>query len=198
MGNKKSKRTEINREELEYLLQTTNITSREIKHWHKIYMKECPDGRLTKEQFCKLYADISPGRQKSPLYEHIFRTYDQDSSGHIDFKEFIEAINITRSTKPEDKLRMAFRLYDIDQNGCIEEKEMVEVMRALHMMAGEDSKQVTVDEKIRSRARHVFDQVDKNHDGQVTVDELVNVCMRNPDIYNMIISSTKSPPTKKS
>jgi len=66
------------------------------------------------------------------------------------------------------------------------------------MMAGEDSKQVTVDEKIRSRARHVFDQVDKNHDGQVTVDELVNVCMRNPDIYNMIISSTKSPPTKKS
>jgi len=38
MGNKKSKRTEINREELEYLLQTTNITSREIKHWHKIYM----------------------------------------------------------------------------------------------------------------------------------------------------------------
>ena len=36
---------------------------------------------------------------------------------------------MARSTKPEDKLRMAFRLYDIDQNGGIEEQEMVEVMK---------------------------------------------------------------------
>ena len=64
-------------------------------------------------------------------------------------------------------------------------------------MVGKDSDTLAMDEKIRSRARRVFDLVDKNHDGQVTVDELVTVCMRNPDIYNMVVSSTKSAPKKK-
>lgn len=64
-------------------------------------------------------------------------------------------------------------------------------------MAGKDCESMAVDEKIRARARRVFDLVDKNHDGQVTVDELVNVCMRNPDVYNMVISSTKAVPKKK-
>lgn len=74
---------------------------------------------------------------------------------------------------------------------------MVISLQALHVMAGRDSANPKMDEKIRARARHVFDLVDKNHDGQVTVDELVNVCMRNPDVYNMVISSTKSAPSRK-
>lgn len=64
-------------------------------------------------------------------------------------------------------------------------------------MSGRESDTLSVDEKIKARARRVFDLVDKNHDGQVTVDELVNVCMRNPDIYNMVISSTKPVPKRR-
>ncbi|XP_067938068.1 neuronal calcium sensor 2-like [Watersipora subatra] len=194
MGNKQSRTPtpRISPEQLEYLLKTTNITSKEIKHWYRIYMTECPSGQLSKEQFCKIYAEIAPHKNQNAIQEHIFRTYDQDNSGHIDFNEFIEAINVTRSSKPEDKLRMAFRLYDIDQNGCIEEREMAEVMRALHAMTSRDGSSTAVEEKIKARAKRVFDRVDKNHDGQVTVDELVNVCMRDPEIYNMVISSTKT------
>lgn len=57
-------------------------------------------------------------------------------------------------------------------------------------MAGGEA-QIDTDKKIRARARRVFEMVDKNHDGYVTVDELVNVCMRNPDVYNMVISTSK-------
>lgn len=70
------------------------------------------------------------------------------------------------------------------------------MLQALHVMAGREVDSVSIEEKIKERAKKVFDLVDRNHDGQVTVDELVNVCMRNPDIYNMVISSTKTGPKK--
>lgn len=54
-----------------------------------------------------------------------------------------------------------------------------------------------VDGRIKARAKRVFQLVDNNHDGYVTVDELVNVCMRNPDVYNMVISTSKVNPKKK-
>lgn len=63
--------------------------------------------------------------------------------------------------------------------------------QSLHAMSGDEHNSV-LEEKIKARAKRVFDLVDKNHDGQVTVDELVNVCMRNPDVYNMVVSTTKA------
>ena len=40
MGNKSSKtqRPVIGKDELDYLLKTTSITAKEIKHWYRIYM----------------------------------------------------------------------------------------------------------------------------------------------------------------
>ena len=40
-----------------------------------------------------------------------------------------QAISITTSGKPEEKLELAFRLYDIDRNGKIEEEEMAEIIK---------------------------------------------------------------------
>lgn len=47
------------------------------------------------------------------------------------------------------------------------------------------------EQRIRKRTRRIFDEADKNHDGCVTFDELVNVCLRNPDVYNMIVCTSK-------
>ena len=41
----------------------------------------------------------------------------------------MQAISVTQSGKPEEKLELAFRLYDIDRNGSIDEKEMAEIIR---------------------------------------------------------------------
>lgn len=189
MGQGASK-SQLPKEDLDYLLKKTSLDAKEIKNWYKVFAKECPNGELDRDQFVRIYSELAPGGEsQSKLYEHIFRTYDQDGSGHIDFKEFIEAINITRSTKPEDKLRMAFRLYDVDQNGCVEENEMVEVMKAIMNLNGESAAGPDVEEKIRKRARKIFDIVDKNKQGYVTVDELVHVCLRQPDVYNLVVSA---------
>ena len=64
------------------------------------------------------------------------------------------------------------------------------------MLQGDEQNKV-LEDKIKARAKRVFELVDKNHDGQVTVDELVNVCMRNPDVYNMVVSTAKTTPGAK-
>ncbi len=54
----------------------------------------------------------------------IFFCFQLDNSGKIDFKEFLQAINITSQGTPEKKLEMAFRMYDCNGDGSIDEAEM--------------------------------------------------------------------------
>ena len=58
----------------------------------------------------------------------MFRTFDSDNSGKIDFKEFLLAINITSAGKPEQKLEWAFQMYDVNGDGTIEPSEMCEII----------------------------------------------------------------------
>jgi len=58
----------------------------------------------------------------------VFRTFDSDNSGKIDFKEFLLAINITSAGKPEQKLEWAFQMYDVNGDGTIEPSEMCEII----------------------------------------------------------------------
>ena len=44
--------------------------------------------------------------------EHVFRTFDTDKNGFIDFKEFLLAIDVTSSGSAEKKLSWAFRYKD--------------------------------------------------------------------------------------
>ena len=43
----------------------------------------------------------------------MFKTFDTDSSGEIDFVEFLIAISVTSQGDITDKLKMAFNMYDI-------------------------------------------------------------------------------------
>lgn len=92
------------------------------------FQQDCPKGHLTKDQFIKVYKDFFPSGSAEGFCEHVFRTFDTDNSGFIDFKEFLLAINVTSSGTPEQKLEWAFRMYDIDGNGTIDEREMIKII----------------------------------------------------------------------
>lgn len=76
-----------------------------------------------------MYSEFFPNGNAEGFCEHVFRTFDTDSGGTIDFKEFLLAINITSSGRVSDKLNWAFSMYDIDGNGTIEKSEMVQIIK---------------------------------------------------------------------
>ena len=55
-----------------------------------IFQRDCPSGQLSRKKFLAIYKTLFPDGKAGPFYEHVFHTFDEDGSGKIDFKEFLQ------------------------------------------------------------------------------------------------------------
>lgn len=127
MGNSKS--SALSKEILEDLKLNTKYSEAELSAWYTTFLKECPSGRITKEQFEGIYASFFPDADPTAYARHVFRSFDLNADGTLDFKEYIIALHLTSSGKTLHKLEWAFALYDVDGNGTISKNEVQEIVK---------------------------------------------------------------------
>ena len=108
MGNQTGKER-LSKADVEFLKANTRYDEDTIQQWFKGFMKDCPQGKLSPPMFIKIYSKCFPGGNAEEFCCHVFRTFDSDKNGTIDFKEFLLAIDVTSSGSPEEKLNWAFR-----------------------------------------------------------------------------------------
>ena len=108
MGASKSKQG-LSQEDLEFLKAHTRYDENTIKEWYKGFKQDCPNGHLTPKKFVDMYKMFFPSGNAEQFCDHVFRTFDTDKNGYIDFKEFLLAIDVTSAGTAEEKLKWAFR-----------------------------------------------------------------------------------------
>ena len=184
MGARKSK-LKLCKDEIEFLQRHTSLSRQEIKKWYKGFRRNCPSGKLEKEQFIDLYKIFCPYQNTEEYCYHIFRTFDKDNDGTIIFSEFMLAINIMGSGTVEEKLMWSFRMFDIDENGSIDLDEMTKIVQSIYGMLGSNA-DVMIESTPEARAKAVFDKLDKNEDQLITQQEFVRGCLKDEELKNML------------
>lgn len=79
MGNS-NERIEVPDETLNYLVENSHFKKNEIRQIYRKFMKESPDGALTKAQFVNLYKTRGSQENVSIIAGHMFRAFDLNNS----------------------------------------------------------------------------------------------------------------------
>ena len=169
---------------LEFLKANTGYDESTIKQSHKIFIKECPNGRLTPDKLIDLYTPFISKGKAEQYCDHVFRTFDTDQNGFIDFEEFVLAMYVTSAGSAEEKLTWAFRMYDVDGNGVIDPYEMCKVVEAIYGMRCKDATEPTSSAK--ERAMKIFQRMDENEDGHLTEEEFLRGCLEDDELSKLL------------
>ncbi|XP_055076679.2 recoverin 3 [Misgurnus anguillicaudatus] len=129
MGN--SQKSALPKETLEDLKENTRFTEAEILQWYENYQKQCPSGRITLGQFVEIYVRFFPDSDAKSYAQHVFRSFDTNDDGTLDFKEYIVALHMTSTGKTTLKLEWAFTLFDVDKSGYVSKSEVAELSEAI-------------------------------------------------------------------
>ncbi|KWU41915.1 EF-hand [Rhodotorula sp. JG-1b] len=178
--------SKLSPEDLADLQKNTYFDKKELQQWYKGFVKDCPSGQLNQEEFARIYKQFFPFGNPKAFAEHVFKVFDKNGNGTIDFREFIAALSITSRGKLDEKLQWAFQLYDINNDGLITYDEMLKIVQSIYDMTGEMVKLPPDEDTAEKRVNKIFALMDLNHDHQLTFEEFKEGSKKDPTIVQAL------------
>merc|ERR1712106_148286 len=170
MGSKNGK-PELREEDITTLSKSSGLDEVQVKEHFERFVEEHPEGRMKKKDF----------REK--MEKHMFRLYDANDDGYIDFVEFMVVYYIMSDGAPEEVLTQIFRVFDVNSDGSITKKELTRLIKDMHGLIKTDNPEEASNEMITATA---FAEMDKDENGKVTTEEFIAACLGQEEFSKML------------
>lgn len=165
---------------LDELCKKTKFSKREIRTLYRGFKAECPEGVVHEEDFKDIYAKFFPLGNSSLYAHYVFKAFDVNCNGAISFRDLLITLSTLLKGSVYERLRWTFRLYDVNGDGLITQNELSEIIYSVHELMGR--RHLDDDRKAREQAIRVFDKMDLNKDGIITIEEFMESCLKDDNI----------------
>ena len=171
--------------DISYLSSNTSLSKDDIRTRFDQFLLQHPDGKIAKDDFAEILHACYSNCDIKKIEDYVYRMYDQDRDGWIDFKEFTMVLYMMSSGSPEDKLRQMFRIFDVNNDGVITQLEMTKMVREMFQVL--DYTEKPHNSNPISFSKLLFKEMDVDGDGEISKDEFVQACLNN-DKFSSILA----------
>merc|ERR1719228_3206943 len=167
-------------EDVKALSQSSGLDETQVKH---AFVTDHPDGKMRPKDFREMMEKALPKKDASKMEKHVFRIYDSNNDGYIDFTEFMLIFFLMSDGSPQEVLTKIFRVFDVNSDGTITQKEMTKLIKDMYSLLKEEDPNLAARDLV---AKSAFAEMDKNEDGKVTTAEFIDACLSKEEFSKML------------
>eukprot|EP00516_Mucochytrium_quahogii_P007761 CAMPEP_0203757878 /NCGR_PEP_ID=MMETSP0098-20131031/10738_1 /ASSEMBLY_ACC=CAM_ASM_000208 /TAXON_ID=96639 /ORGANISM=" , Strain NY0313808BC1" /LENGTH=813 /DNA_ID=CAMNT_0050650123 /DNA_START=36 /DNA_END=2477 /DNA_ORIENTATION=- len=168
---------------------TTRFKPKEIRKLHQQFLAISDRKGLLGPDGFRQSMGILGMVQDSILCQRLFSVFNESQTGQITFEEFAKGLGVLVKGTVDEKLTFAFAMTDIDGSGEITPEELEitvdSIMRIYSGIMGSVST-ATLD---RSKIRKMFNKLDRNKDGMITLEEYKRGMKLHPEFVGSLRGS---------
>ncbi|KAI9189534.1 hypothetical protein H9P43_000967 [Blastocladiella emersonii ATCC 22665] len=177
------------------LQNKSHFTSSEMRKLRSDFEKAAAkdeSSTITREQFMTtIHPYVSTWTAGNIFLERLFDAFDANGDKTIDFREFVEGLSVFARGTPEEKLELSFKLYDINRDGYITRKELFKITSQLYSAFYNEDQSARINELVG----RLFEDLDVNGDGQLSLTEYKLQAMKEPMIVDFLQQFLAEPGT---
>merc|ERR1712142_252651 len=182
MGSKNGKPV-LTDDQAQALANSSGLDVVQVREHFDAFVAEHPNGKMKKKDFREMMSKALPKKDANKMEKQVFRIYDSNDDGYIDFVEFMVVFYIMSDGTPTEVLQKIFRVFDVNSDGTITKKELSRLIKDMYQLLAEENAEKASKDMI---AQSAFKEMDKDDDGKISMEEFVNACLGQEKFSKML------------